>query len=69
VAADFIKRGIRVNAICSSTIESPSLGERVNEVSTKTGTPISEVAQCFTDRQTYGPPRATRGKSQRWRSF
>jgi len=51
VAADFIKRGIRVNAICSGTIESPSLGERINEVSTKTGTPISEVAQCFTDRQ------------------
>jgi hypothetical protein len=68
VAADFIKRGIRVNAICSGTIESPSLGERVNEVSTKTGTPISEVAQCFTDRQLWaasGDPR----KSQRWRSF
>jgi NAD(P)-dependent dehydrogenase (short-subunit alcohol dehydrogenase family) len=30
VAADFIKRGIRVNAICSGTIESPSLSERVN---------------------------------------
>jgi 2-keto-3-deoxy-L-fuconate dehydrogenase len=51
VAADFIKRGIRVNAICSGAIESPSLGERVNEVSTKTGTPISEVAQSFTDPQ------------------
>jgi 2-keto-3-deoxy-L-fuconate dehydrogenase len=54
VAADFIKRGIRVNAICSGTIESPSLGERVNEVSTKTGTPISEVAQSFTDPQPMG---------------
>jgi 2-keto-3-deoxy-L-fuconate dehydrogenase len=26
VAADLIKRGIRVNAICPGTIESPSLG-------------------------------------------
>src|SRR6516164_5984015 len=29
VAADFIKRGIRANAICPSTIESPSLDERI----------------------------------------
>ena len=54
VAADFIKRGIRVNAIWSGTIESPSLGERVNEVSTKTGMPNSEVAQSFIDPQPMG---------------
>jgi 2-keto-3-deoxy-L-fuconate dehydrogenase len=54
VAADFIKRGIRVNAICPGTIESPSLSERINEVSTKTGKPTSEMAQSFTHRQPMG---------------
>ena len=29
VAADFIKRGIRANAICPGTIQSPSLDERI----------------------------------------
>ena len=29
VAADFVTRGIRVNAICPGTIESPSLQERM----------------------------------------
>ncbi len=30
VAADFIRRGIRCNAICPGTIQSPSLDERIN---------------------------------------
>ena len=30
VAADFIKQGIRANAICPGTIESPSLDERID---------------------------------------
>jgi 2-keto-3-deoxy-L-fuconate dehydrogenase len=30
VAADFIKRGVRCNAICPGTIETPSLGDRIN---------------------------------------
>jgi 2-keto-3-deoxy-L-fuconate dehydrogenase len=54
VAADFIKRGIRVNAICPGTIESPSLGERIKEVSKATGKSIKEVEQSFTDRQPMG---------------
>jgi len=29
VAADFIREGIRCNAICAGTVESPSLGERL----------------------------------------
>jgi 2-keto-3-deoxy-L-fuconate dehydrogenase len=53
-AADFIKRGIRVNAICPGTIESPSLGERIKEVSKTTGKSIKEVEQSFTDRQPMG---------------
>jgi 2-keto-3-deoxy-L-fuconate dehydrogenase len=54
VAADFIKPGIRVNAICPGTIESPSLGERIKEVSKATGKSIKEVEQSFTDRQPMG---------------
>jgi len=54
VAADFIKRGIRVNAICPGTIESPSLGERIEEVSKKSGKSITDVAQNFIDRQPMG---------------
>ena len=30
VAADFIKQGIRCNAICPGTVESPSLEARIN---------------------------------------
>lgn len=30
VAADFIKQGIRCNAICPGTVDTPSLGERIN---------------------------------------
>ena len=31
VAADYVGRGIRCNAICPGTVESPSLHERINE--------------------------------------
>jgi 2-keto-3-deoxy-L-fuconate dehydrogenase len=54
VAADFIKRGIRVNAICPGTIESPSLGERISELSHKTGKPPSEIERSFVERQPMG---------------
>src|SRR5579862_1975029 len=37
VAADFIKQGIRCNAICPGTIESPSLEERIATASKTTG--------------------------------
>lgn len=54
VAADFIKQGIRVNAICPGTVESPSLDERVAELSRETGQPIEAVRQSFIDRQPMG---------------
>jgi 2-keto-3-deoxy-L-fuconate dehydrogenase len=43
VAADFIGKGIRCNAICPGTIVSPSLEERIKAVSEQTGT-ATEVA-------------------------
>lgn len=30
VAADFVRRGIRCNAVCPGTVDTPSLGERIN---------------------------------------
>jgi 2-keto-3-deoxy-L-fuconate dehydrogenase len=33
VAVDYIKRGIRCNAVCPGTIDTPSLGERINAFS------------------------------------
>jgi 2-keto-3-deoxy-L-fuconate dehydrogenase len=54
VAADFIKQGIRVNAICPGTIESPSLGGRIGDVSQATGQSVDAVRQSFVDRQPMG---------------
>lgn len=54
VAADFIKRGIRCNAICPGTIESPSLGERIEEQSERIGKHKDAVRQDFIDRQPMG---------------
>jgi 2-keto-3-deoxy-L-fuconate dehydrogenase len=54
VAADFIKQGIRCNAVCPGTIESPSLGERITAVSQETGKPVDAVRQNFVDRQPMG---------------
>src|SRR5437660_8217048 len=54
VAADFIKQGIRANAICPGTIESPSLGERIKDRSEATGKPLTEIEQAFIARQPMG---------------
>lgn len=54
VAADFIKQGIRCNAICPGTIESPSLEERIETLATKTGQSLDTVRQAFVDRQPMG---------------
>ena len=39
VAADFIEKGIRANAICPGTIESPSLDERIATQAKASGRP------------------------------
>ncbi len=54
VAADFIKQGIRCNAVCPGTIESPSLGERITAVSQETGKSLDAVRQDFVSRQPMG---------------
>jgi 2-keto-3-deoxy-L-fuconate dehydrogenase len=54
VAADFIKQGIRCNAVCPGTIESPSLGERITAVSQETGRALDTVRQDFVARQPMG---------------
>ncbi len=54
VAADFIKRGIRVNAICPGTIQSPSLDARIAALAKNTGQTPDRVRQAFIDRQPIG---------------
>ena len=54
VAADFIRRGIRANAICPGTIESPSLEGRIRERSQTTGKSVAEVERAFVERQPMG---------------
>jgi 2-keto-3-deoxy-L-fuconate dehydrogenase len=46
VAVDFIDKGIRCNAICPGTIDTPSLGERINAQADR-----AEARQAFIDRQ------------------
>jgi 2-keto-3-deoxy-L-fuconate dehydrogenase len=54
VAADFIKRGVRCNAICPGTVESPSLEGRIAALSAQSGQPVAAVKQAFVDRQPMG---------------
>src|ERR1700726_4296741 len=54
VAADFIKRGIRANAICPGTIESPSLDDRIRAQAQATGKSLAEIERAFIERQPMG---------------
>jgi 2-keto-3-deoxy-L-fuconate dehydrogenase len=54
LAADFIRRGIRCNAICPGTIESPSLEYRIETLAKQTGQSVASVRQAFIDRQPMG---------------
>ena len=54
VAIDFVARGIRCNAICPGTVDSPSLRERVRAQAVATGTPEPEVFAAFQARQPMG---------------
>ncbi|AOI86459.1 MULTISPECIES: SDR family oxidoreductase [Burkholderia] len=54
VAADFVERGIRCNAICPGTIESPSLEQRIADQARMRDVSADEVRQAFVARQPIG---------------
>ncbi|MBL8303786.1 MAG: SDR family oxidoreductase, partial [Ideonella sp.] len=54
VAADFITRGIRCNAICPGTVESPSLHDRIEAQAAATGQSVAQVQAAFVARQPMG---------------
>ncbi|CAM3359107.1 SDR family oxidoreductase [Halomonas lysinitropha] len=54
VAADFIDRGIRCNAICPGTVESPSLRARIREQASRQGRNEADVYADFIARQPLG---------------
>jgi 2-keto-3-deoxy-L-fuconate dehydrogenase len=54
IAADFITRGIRCNAICPGTVESPSLRERIAEGARASGQSVEQVQAAYVARQPMG---------------
>lgn len=54
VALDFIARGVRCNAICPATVQSPSLDERIAALAASAGTTADEVRAGFVARQPMG---------------
>lgn len=54
VAADYVREGIRCNAICPGTVDSPSLRQRIAEQARDQGRSEAEVYQAFVDRQPMG---------------
>ena len=54
VAIDYIKDGVRCNAICPGTVESPSLRDRMAALSAKSGQTYEQVEAMFVGRQPMG---------------
>jgi len=54
IAADFVARGIRCNAICPGTVESPSLRQRIATQADAAGTSLMAVREQFVSRQPMG---------------
>ena len=54
VAADFVTRGVRCNAICPGTVESPSLRDRIKAQAEASGQTAAEVEAAFVARQPMG---------------
>jgi 2-keto-3-deoxy-L-fuconate dehydrogenase len=54
VAADFVTRGIRCNAICPGTVDSPSLKQRITAQAQLSGKSEAEVKAMFVARQPMG---------------
>ena len=54
VAADFITQGVRCNAICPGTVESPSLRDRMQAQARASGQSLEAVEAAFVARQPMG---------------
>ena len=54
IAADFITKGVRCNAICPGTVESPSLRERMAALARSTDQTIEQAEAWFVARQPMG---------------
>ncbi len=54
VATDFIAKGVRCNAICPGTVESPSLRERIAALAQSTGQTLAQAEAAFISRQPMG---------------
>ncbi len=54
IAADFVGRGIRCNAICPGTVESPSLRDRMREQAQAQTASLDQVRDAFVARQPIG---------------
>ena len=54
VAADFVAKGIRCNAICPGTVESPSLRERIAAGAQASGQSLAQVEAGYISRQPMG---------------
>jgi 2-keto-3-deoxy-L-fuconate dehydrogenase len=54
IAADFVRDGIRCNAICPGTVETPSLAERIERQAHAQATDAAAVRASFVARQPMG---------------
>jgi 2-keto-3-deoxy-L-fuconate dehydrogenase len=54
VAADYVGRGVRCNAICPGTVESPSLRDRIAAQADAGGLSLGQVEAAFVARQPIG---------------
>ena len=54
IAADFVARGIRCNAICPGTVESPSLRQRIEAQAAAASQTLAQVEAAFVARQPVG---------------
>jgi 2-keto-3-deoxy-L-fuconate dehydrogenase len=54
VAADFVTNGIRCNAICPGTVQTPSLDERIAAAGASAPGGVAGARQAFIDRQPLG---------------
>jgi len=54
VAIDFVRSGVRVNAVCPGAVDSPSFRERMAKIADRTGRAYEDVRKAMMDRQLNG---------------